>query len=198
MIDLSDATYSLLHPERLWSAAEVLKNPSPAPRQPGVYAWYFRRSPPGPSADGCHRHADLLLLYAGISPRQPPRDGSPASRQNLLQRLRYHFRGNAEGSTLRLTLGCLLSDELGIELRRVGSGKRMTFGSGEDELTRWMAENALVAWQVCPEPWTLEEHLIRTVALPLNLDQNRDHPFHGKLSSLRSACKARARTLPSV
>jgi hypothetical protein len=29
------------------------------------------------------------------------------------------MRGNAEGSTLRLTLGCLLSEQLGIELRRV-------------------------------------------------------------------------------
>jgi hypothetical protein len=74
----------------------------------------------------------------------------------------------------------------------------MTFGPGEDKLTGWMAENALVAWVVCPEPWALEEHLIRMVGLPLNLDQNRDHPFHGKLSSLRSACKARARALPVV
>ena len=41
-----------------------------------------------------------------------------------INRIRYHFRGNAEGSTLRLTLGCLLIKPLGIELRRVGSGKR--------------------------------------------------------------------------
>ncbi|WP_386143941.1 GIY-YIG nuclease family protein [Streptomyces yanii] len=42
------------------------------------------------------------------------------STQNLRTRVRYHYRGNAAGSTLRLTLGCLL----GLELRRVGSGKR--------------------------------------------------------------------------
>jgi hypothetical protein len=30
-----------------------------------------------------------------------------------LEACRYHFAGNAEGSTLRLTLGCLLTDHLG-------------------------------------------------------------------------------------
>ena len=48
----------------------------------------------------------------------------------MRERIRYHYQGNAEGSTLRLTLGCLLSEELDIELRRVGSGKRMTFAEG--------------------------------------------------------------------
>jgi len=196
MTDLSKTASSLLHPAELWSSGQVLANPSPAPRQPGVYAWYFRRAPPRVPTRECHRHGDLILLYTGISPRQPPANGARPSKQSLLQRLRYHFRGNAEGSTLRLTLGCLLSDELRIELRRVGSGERMTFGLGEAKLTAWMAENALVAWVVCPEPWKLEEHLIRTVALPLNLDQNRQHPFHTDLSGLRSACKAKARALP--
>ena len=48
------------------------------------------------------------------------------------------YRGNAYGSTLRLTLGCLLADQLGIELRRVGSGTRLTFGDGEQALSEWM------------------------------------------------------------
>jgi len=45
-----------------------------------------------------------------------------------------------------LTLGCLLSEELDIELRRVGSGKRMTFAEGEGVLSQWMADNAFVCW----------------------------------------------------
>jgi len=45
----------------------------------------------------------------------------------MRERIPYHYKGNAEGSTLRLTLGCPLSEELDIELRRVGSGKRVTF-----------------------------------------------------------------------
>src|ERR1700722_7026268 len=55
--------------------------------------------------------------------------------------------GNAEGSTLRLTLGCLLAGELGLELRRGGSGGRLTFCDGEARLSGWLAENALVTWR---------------------------------------------------
>ncbi|WP_244328665.1 GIY-YIG nuclease family protein [Streptomyces marokkonensis] len=93
-----------------------------------------------------------------------------ASTQNLRKRVRYHYRGNAAGSTLRLTLGCLL----GLELRRVGSGKRMTSGkAGETTLSQWMADNARVCWIEQSEPWDLESQLISQLDLPLNLDQNR-------------------------
>jgi hypothetical protein len=46
----------------------------------------------------------------------------PPSRQQLRSRLRRHSAGNAAGSTLRLTLDCLLASQLGVQLRRVGSG----------------------------------------------------------------------------
>ena len=43
------------------------------------------------------------------------------------------------------------ADEFGIQLRRVGSGSRMTFGAGEQALSAWMAENALSAgWSAGP------------------------------------------------
>jgi hypothetical protein len=114
------------------------------------------------------------------------------STQNLRKRVRYHYRGNAAGSTLRLTLGCLL----GLELRRVGSGKRMTFGkAGEAVLSQWMAENARVCWIEHDEPWVLESVLISQLDLPLNLDQNRHNPFHGHLKELRSHARQRAREL---
>lgn len=149
-------------------------------------------------AEDCHTHESLTLLYAGISPRTPPANGTPPSRQSLLHRVRYHFRGNAEGSTLRLTLGCLLAEELDLQLRRVGSGKRMTFADGEIRLSQWLEENALVAWCIDPEPWKVEEHMIATVSLPLNLDQNQRHAFHQKLSKIRRDAKATARELPIV
>jgi hypothetical protein len=56
---------------------------------------------------------------------------------------------------LRKTLGCLLAGELRIQLRRVGSGKRMTFVEGEQALSAWMAENAYVSWIVRRRPWEL-------------------------------------------
>jgi hypothetical protein len=139
----------ITEPEKLFNQQAILSRPCPIPSKPGVYAWFFRVVPDSvPSLEGCVKYNGLWLLYIGISPKRPPRIGNP-SRQTLRTRIRYHYRGNTEGSTLRLTLGCLLADHLGLELRRVGSGKRMTFTkSGESILSNWMARNAFVAWEV--------------------------------------------------
>lgn len=186
----------LLNPGRLWTRTEVLTRPCPVPRAAGVYAWFFREIPPRVPTRGCVRLGDHTLLYLGISPSRPPANGKPPSRQRLINRIRYHFRGNAEGSTLRLTLGALMAEPLGIELRRVGSGQRMTFGPGEDRLSEWMGRNALVAWVPHPEPWLLEEELIAELSLPLNLAQNGRHEFRAVLSELRRSARQRARELP--
>jgi hypothetical protein len=135
-------------------------------------------------------------MYIGISPSAPPRNGKLPSKQSLFHRIRYHYQGNAEGSTLRLTLGCLLSNTLGLQLRRVGSGKRLTFADGEQRLSDWMCSNAFVVWAECAEPWLVEERIISTVCLPLNLDQNQANVFHPVLSELRRVAKTRARELP--
>jgi hypothetical protein len=116
----------------------------------------------------------------------------------LRTRIRYHFRGNAYGSTLRLTLGSLLAEELAIELRLVGSGTRLTFSSGEAQLSDWMRRHARVCWIEHPEPWILEHALITELALPLNLDQNAHSPFRKTLSAIRGAQRSRARSLPVV
>ncbi|MBL7258272.1 hypothetical protein JKJ07_28590 [Actinoplanes sp. LDG1-01] len=138
-----------------------------------------------------------MLLYVGISPKAPPTNGRAPSRQTIRSRIRNHYRGNAEGSALRLTLGCLLADQLDLRLRRVGSGTRMTFGpDGERRLAEWMADHASVVWVVSASPWEIEHEAIRSLVLPLNLDQNRDSHFHGQLSALRAEQKTRARTLP--
>jgi len=55
-----------------------------------------------------------------------------------------------------------------------------------------MAEHARVSFIECSEPWVLEEHLIASLSVPLNLDGNT-HPFRPTLSALRSAAKERAR-----
>ncbi|WP_328668832.1 GIY-YIG nuclease family protein [Streptomyces sp. NBC_00328] len=174
---------ALTEPDRLWSAQEALLRPSPVPAAAGVYGWHFEKAPGADLAPGC-------LLYIGIAPRYM---ANRTSKQNLRKRVQYHYRGNAAGSTLRFTLGCLL----GIELRRVGrSGTRMTFGkAGEAALSQWMAENARVCWIEHDEPWTLESELITQLDLPLNLDQNRHNPFHSRLKELRAQARQRAREL---
>jgi hypothetical protein len=146
---------------------------------------------------GCRKQHEAALLYVGISPKAPPSNGRPPSRQTIRSRIRSHYRGNASVSTLRLTLGSLLAEELGIGLRQVGTSKRLTFGrEGEKRLTDWMAEHAQVVWAPTDHPWKLEEELIRTCVLPLNLDQNRHSSFHSQLSQLRATQRARARLLP--
>lgn len=191
---LADVAYHLLHPERVWNRAEVLTRPSPVPAHPGVYAWYFRDVPAKVPTTDCHRSHDLTLLYVGISPRRPPLNGVPASRQNLRKRIRYHYVGNAEGSTLRLTLGCLLADKLELCLRRVGSGSRLTFADGETRLSEWMGSNAYVCWAESADPRSEEEHLIETLVLPLNLDGN-SHVFRPMLSAVRRSARMRAAEL---
>jgi hypothetical protein len=186
----------LLFPSRLWTRQEVLSRPTPVPKAPGVYAWYFRNTPFVIPCSDCVTNGEFKLLYVGISPSAPPLNGKADSKQTLSHRIRYHLRGNAAGSTLRLLLGCLLADHLDIQLRRVGSGTRLTFSAGENRVSQWMEENVRVAWHVCDEPWKLEESLISTLHLPLNLDQNARNEFCSVLRNLRRTAKARARALP--
>ena len=183
----------LINPEKLYTRNQVLQRNGPVPSALGVYAWYFKETPPQVPIDNCTVNDGKYLLYIGISPSKPPRQGKPSS-QNLSIRIKNHFRGNAEGSTLRLTLGCLLSDSLDIELRRVGSGKRMTFSEGEDKLSDWMNENAFVTWVIHDEPWRLEDYAIKKLSIPLNLRDNEKHPFHRTLSSIRRNKKRIARS----
>ena len=187
---------ALLHPEKLHTREEILARDCPVPREPGIYAWYFDQPPAGVPTEGCHQWQGMSLLYVGISPKQPPANGKQPSRQRLWNRVRYHYRGNAYGSTLRLSLGCLLADELRIRLQRVGSGNRLTFAAGERVLDEWMNQHARVAWMPHSEPWLAEECLIRTLDLPLNLDHNKGHFFHETLSARRASAREAARRGP--
>ena len=187
----------LTRPPLTFDRAAVLARNSPVPKESGVYAWFFREVPPRVPTNGCRVLDGLTLLYLGISPKAPPKNGKPPSTQTLWHRVRYHYQGNAEGSTLRLTLGCLLAGHLGIELRRVGSGKRMTFtANGETVLSEWMQDNAFVTWVTHPKPWIVEEALIPNLSLPLNIQGNADHQFYPSLKEVRAKAVERAREMP--
>lgn len=170
---------------------EAVSSGSPIPAVPGIYAWFFRSWPGCVPVDGCAPFEGTKLLYVGIS---PDKRSKPNSRQNLRQRIRYHLCGNAEGSTLRRTLGILLASESGFPLRRVGSGRRMTLTHlGEQWLDTWLEENALIFWKQHPEPWTLEQELLLAVPCPLNVQHNAHHPFCAPLRQIRAAALAEAR-----
>jgi hypothetical protein len=86
----------LVKPSRLFGRAEVLATPCPVPARPGVYGWFFREVPDARiDAAGCVRHDGLALLYVGIAPGPPPKNGRAPSKQSLRSRVRYHYRGKA-------------------------------------------------------------------------------------------------------
>lgn len=164
------------------------------PRRAGLYGWFFDTAPGGVPTARCVKDGGWTLLYVGIAPSAPPSNGKAASKATLRSRLRQHFSGTAEGSTLRLTLGCLLAGDLDMTLHAVGPSGRLTFlPEGERRLSRWMEEHARVRWLEDPAPWRLEEDLIGALDLPLNLDGNRNHPFHADLTRIRAEARAGAR-----
>lgn len=188
--------HPLLNPSRLFRRDEVLVRPSPIPARAGVYAWYFRQFPSEVPTSGVHCHNGLWLLYIGISPSRRPTNGRLPSTQNLRKRIRCHYRGTAAGSTLRLTLGVLLTPVLGIQLARVASGARRTFADGEAAISTWMQDNAFVCWMEHPAPWDEEDRLIKTLCLPLNLAGNLSNPFAATLSAARAGAKRTADAAP--
>lgn len=180
------------YPEKTYSRTEVMSRPTPVPAVNGVYFWWFKEIPPGVPTEGCIMAEGYTLLYVGIS---PDKRGKPNSRSNLRKRLKTHYSGNASGSTLRRTLGVLLSGTSRFPLRRVGSGSRMTFTHpGEQWLDLWMEENARVHWIPAEAPWELEDKLISTIPLPLNI-QGNVHKFKHTLSGMRSQAAAEARLM---
>ena len=178
---------SLTDPAHLYSREMVLSRPCPVPKARGIYAWFFRETPGITPAEGCVTKNGMNLLYVGISPT------NDRSTQTLRTRIAYHYRGNAEGSTLRLTLGILLEDRFKLPLRRVGSGGRMTFTHlGEQCLDEWMSLNAFVCWIEHSQPWEVEAQIFQSLSLPLNIQDNSHHPFSDKLKRLRSFAKQAA------
>ena len=190
--EIAELGQQLVYSSRLYWWSELKNNPTLPPRSPGVYAWFFKRVPPTVPIDLCVDRDESTLLYVGISPKNDKTKGT------LQDRLWSHFEGIAEFSTLRTTLGCLLEDELGTILRRVGSGKTQTFVEKESALSGWMADNARIAWIETPKPWVLEDHLLKVLSLPLNIQGNATHPFCVRLRELRKKAVRRAEELDIV
>lgn len=158
--------------DRVYTAADLAE----VPRAPGVYVWFFDEIPPGVPTGDCHVTADGTALYVGIA----------TEKRTLWSRLRNHFRGNASGSTLRLTLGCHL------DLRLRVTGMRLTFGDEESVLSEWLALHGRVACVADPRPHLRERELLESGLFPLNIKDN-PHPYAPSVSRLRAAARTAAR-----
>jgi hypothetical protein len=195
-IDLATLVQALTTPQHVFSRSDVLVKLCPVPAERGAYAWFFKEVPQGVPTDGCYQHDGLTLLYTGISPHEAFK---PTTKQNLRRRIQGHYRGNASGSTLRKTLGVLLEKASGYPLRRTGTSERLTLTTaGEQWLNEWMAANAFVAWVSHPEPWIVEQQMLKLASCPLNLADNGNHSFSATLREIRRAASVRARELPAA
>ncbi|MDM1248956.1 hypothetical protein HX005_16340 [Acinetobacter sp. R933-2] len=182
----------ILSPTVIYSRRELKENLRLVPTENGIYFWWIKNLPEIVPLEDCIKFGEYYLVYSGIS---PDKKGKPNSKSTLKIRLKTHYSGNAEGSTLRRTLGILLAQQSGFPLRRVGSGKRMTFTHlGEQWLDQWMDENTRISWVLDPEPWVIEENTLKSVSLPLNLKGN-EHVFKSSLSTLRKEAIIHARIL---
>lgn len=186
MPDHSLTAERILNPLTLHSAAEVRS----APASPGIYGWWVKKGALDVPDAPYQEQDGHQLLYVGISPRKPSAAGR-VSNGNLRSRLGTHATKDASRSTLRRTLGVLLTDELGLTLG-VHAGREHYGPRGEALISRWLIENARVAWAVDPEPWEAEDELLAHSTLALNLD-GRSDAFARSISERRSAALATAR-----
>ncbi len=65
-------------------------------------------------------------------------------------------------------------------------------------MSAWMAEHAFVSVVGHPRPWELEDELIATLDVPLNLEGNSRNAFHSALSEVRRRAVVTADSLPVV
>lgn len=141
---------SFLAPYIVYSRANLQDSQKLIPTENGIYFWWIKNLLDIVPLEGCIQLGEYYFVYSGIS---PDKKGKPNSKSTLRTRLRTHYFGNAEGSTLRRMLGILLVQQIGFPLRRVGSDKRMTFTHlGEQLLDQWMNENTRISWLLDPEP----------------------------------------------
>ena len=176
----------------------ILKSPKElekekTPSSSGVYGWYFDEPPPYVPKDGCTVVKTGLwpfrkkwwLLYIGQA-------------KNLKDRIvTYHIKGRhyPEGtmSSLRLSLGCLLTKELNIFLWKIPTDKegkyRYTFGKKEKKLNNWLRKHARVAWFITKNIDAVEKKTIAEYTLPLNYIGSTHHPLAKPLSDLGTEFK---------
>ncbi|WP_104044049.1 GIY-YIG nuclease family protein [Arthrobacter sp. ZGTC412] len=186
MHDFSVPAVQILQPRLIHMPADVNK----APSKKGVYGWLFV---PGtlPVPDAPYAHTDGFdLLYVGIAPKRPGTNGKESA-SRLRSRLPAHSKKDASRSTLRLTLGVLLAEELNLSLG-IHKG-RLNWGvDGEARLTGWINTNARVAWVENQTPWVVEDELLERASLPLNIDRRTD-AFSQELKDRRDKARRAAR-----
>lgn len=119
------------------------------------------------------------LLYVGSS-------------SNLRLRIACHLRDDSTTSTFRMSIGCLLQENLDLEIFSHPTRATFNFGAGEARLTRWMCLNTAIAVWPCTHADELERALIKGLPTPMNIADRRDHPYARFLQGVRDRANDRA------
>lgn len=170
-------------PDWIYSPKDLRKK-GLTPRCAGVYGWYFDEPPPYVPTMGCTDiktgwwpfRTKWWLLYIGQA-------------ENLRERIvKYHIKGEhyAKGtmSSLRLSLGCLLSKRLDLILCYPPE----SFGDKDEKLDKWLEKHTRVTWVRPENIGIVEKKAIAKYVLPLNHRDN-EHLLVRPLSDLRTAFK---------
>ena len=183
-----------LNRPKLYQRKYVLSKNSSCPRSNGIYAWYFKNNSfEFPNQKNISKHKNYSILYIGIAPSRL------TSKSNIRKRIFNHFQGTAYGSTLRLSLGVLLSNKSKFILRRIKNKKMIRFtDEGEDWIDNWLEKNSLVSWFENQHPWKIEKSLINKLYLPFNIQGNLNNPFKPTLIDLRKNARERAMSLSII
>jgi hypothetical protein len=150
------------------------------PKQGGVYFWYVTEegaSRLGVDISKCTQKGNKFLVYIGLA-------------KNLNQRLDWHLNdkhspsGIKSGfvSTLRQSLSALLVGEM---------------VTAKDIVDNFMRKEMCVEFEVCVDYKEREIELIKEHDLPLNLRDNKHHPFYKTLKQSRKASKQKSLLLLS-
>jgi hypothetical protein len=171
-------TFSFQVPSTLFTVGDIIKKPSAAPDEAGLYAWWFDELPDVPLAGSLAQNG-FRLAYIGIASHRP------GSHRTLRQRLRNHCKGPIATSTLRRSLAAILRDQLKLNPFE-GPGKKIRLPKQEEAiLSNWLAVHARVAWATDERPWIGEAQFLESgLLLPLNIRGNT-HQYVQKLRVLR-------------
>ncbi|MCA0350422.1 MAG: hypothetical protein LCH85_00370 [Chloroflexi bacterium] len=187
---MDDQLLPLLQPTTIMPVATFIDQPDAIPAESGLYGWWFKTLPPQVSGAGCLQVDGWTLLHIGISPS----GHNPTSTRHLRKRLADHVSGKANRSTLRMSLGCLLSEQLNLRLVAHGANNYLTFGEGEQRLSYWLQQHTGVSWMLHAQPWSIKPDILSQYVFPLNIKKN-DHPFVATLKRLREQARLQARKI---
>lgn len=163
-------------------AADLLAPAGQMPSEMGVYFIFFDSGQLLLERSGYLEFDDAFpisvdgfdLLYVG------------ATMNRLRDRVKDHLTGNSRASSLRMTVGALLTLELRLEPVGDGSRTYFHFGDGERRLTDWLVSNTRVAFAPSANPFGDEKRVLTSVPVPFNISERKRHPYSKYLMTLRS------------